>query len=253
MKYALIVALCCLISGLASGQAPTLSVYVEHPEWLLGEAAQVEYEVAWEGAPDAFVVAAPKFEGALPNGASAEVVSASSSVGDGKQQVTYLLEISAEAPGEYEIPPATVNYTAGTQEHTLTADGVRLQFKKPLPVGPIAWGAGLFAAMALGVALVILRNRRGRRAKAEGSSPADHAQELLHQARRLALDGNFYAYYKTLAASAAIVDKESRERLTKRAQEVGFQAVRPPDDEIQSDMRGLEKALARYKEEHANG
>jgi hypothetical protein len=67
------------------------------------------------------------------------------------------------------------------------------------------------------------------------------------------LDGHFYEYYLELARAVNALPAERKpaglaETLQGRAQAVGYQGVRPTEDEMDGDFRDVERALTRYKE-----
>ena len=75
----------------------------------------------------------------------------------------------------------------------------------------------------------------------------------MHSARQHRLDGDFYRFYLDLsrAAEALHATGEAPElaaTFKTRAQEAGYKGARPTDDQMDGDLRDLERAAARHKE-----
>ena len=69
-------------------------------------------------------------------------------------------------------------------------------------------------------------------------------------ARQRRVAGQYYAFYGALARAAQAAKQDGQElaeRLHARAQDVGYTGARPTDDEMDSDLRELERLLSRYQ------
>jgi hypothetical protein len=78
-------------------------------------------------------------------------------------------------------------------------------------------------------------------------------EEALRCARRRRQEGDFYKFYVELARAAETLEvggqqPELAATLKERAQETGYRGVRPTDDQMDGDLRDLERAMARHKE-----
>ncbi len=117
-------------------------------------------------------------------------------------------------------------------------------------------GASLLLLTALGWRFARLR-RKPQPSLDSSSGAAGSAisavQEALHQARQRRLDGNFYQFYTELARAAESLPESERSSewlhaLKSRAQEVGYRGARPTDDQMDGDLRDVERAWMRLKE-----
>jgi len=84
-------------------------------------------------------------------------------------------------------------------------------------------------------------------------TPSSVLEEALGCARRRRQEGDFYQFYVELARAAETLEvggqqPELAATLKKRAQETGYRGVRPTDDQMAGDLRDLERAIARHKE-----
>jgi hypothetical protein len=78
-------------------------------------------------------------------------------------------------------------------------------------------------------------------------------EEAFRCARRRRQEGDFYQFYVELSRAAEALPAEGQEpelaaTLKTRAQETGYRGVRPTDDQMDGDLRDLERAMARHKE-----
>ena len=79
-------------------------------------------------------------------------------------------------------------------------------------------------------------------------------EEALRCARRHRQEGDFYQFYVELARAAGTLAADNGHApeltatLKTRAQETGYKGVRPRDDQMDGDLRDLERAIARQKE-----
>ncbi len=280
-------AVVCLVFGLVfvTGPAvaePSLEVFPEVGKARPGKAYRIVYEVSWEGDPGDYAIC-PAEADAIDRGTVA-VREARSFVRDGRNVVSQTVEIIPDEPGDYETPeiriaylhpeatspaeaaaPGTVPSDPGVPP-SLRADPSCMQVR---PSRTLAWVFG-----GLGVSLLLLSLGwwsawRLRRPQPQPQTAAamdwPAVQEALHAARRHRLDGRFYEFYLALGRAAGLVEEVdvsavedrdspvSRSRLGQalfsRAEEVGYRGVRPTDDEMDSDLRAVERALAREKEE----
>jgi hypothetical protein len=120
-------------------------------------------------------------------------------------------------------------------------------------------GASLFIAALVWWSVRRLRKRRPLLAGSQVSeepkpdTPCPVFEEALRCARRRRQEGDFYQFYVELSRAAEALPAEGQDpelaaTLKTRAQETGYRGVRPTDDQMDGDLRGLERAMARYKE-----
>lgn len=241
---------------------PTVTVsaqkYVARP----GEIFPVEYTVSWEGAAGACTVLPP----ALPSldwGQSELLEMRSRSQGE-CSETRLLIGYSAEEPGTYETPafdirvlewpegaPASLaTITPETPALILSASSVTFTVRSSrLPVILIA---GVLTVLVAG-ALLVWRMRRNRSAMVSGQDQMqEHSRDLLHQARRHRLDGDYYAFYRVLRQACDVAERLSDDstpqlcaRLDKRIKDTGYRGMRPTEDELEGDFKDVEQLMAR--------
>jgi hypothetical protein len=78
-------------------------------------------------------------------------------------------------------------------------------------------------------------------------------EEALGCARRHRQEGDFYQFYVGLSRAAGTLPADGHApelaaTLKTRAQETGYRGVRPTDDQMDGDLRDVERAMARHKE-----
>lgn len=232
---------------------------------------RIALAVTWDGGPGAFVILPPE----IPESAGLTLRHGPSETrarADGAE-VLHWIEAQANEAGTFTIPAFRVAFAApedleasvrGVADapapahayRELVSESAELRVRPPL--GPLLrYGgiAGGLCALVLLAAALIARTRR-RRAANPMRSPADSVREALHLARQRRLDGDYYAFYRELSRGMELVahDQETRSlliRLRTRTQEVGYKGVTPADSELDGDLRDVERAFARRKEELA--
>lgn len=231
----------------------------------VGQSADIEIIVRWEGAPDAFVVF--PIECPQLDWGTAEVIRTAAEAEDSGTVVTQTLQVIAKDAGRFEIPPLRIEYAAKEQldaangaapvRDVLEGEKIVLEAKAPGRVSTYILGA--VAVFALGLTVAALAwLRRGRQAGGGPAlSPMERVSEALHAARRYRLDGDFYAFYRMLGEAIAQMPADSgaaelKKKYEARSREVGYQGVRPTEDQLEGDLRDLERALAHWKETTAS-
>ncbi len=241
-----------------SEDAPTCSTVVVADEASQGNTVRVEYIVEWTGNPDKYLIWPLDMEN--PEWGISRLVTSGTMFENGRTRVVQTVEYTAKASGRHETPPVMIKWAdadfpaSGLVEkippRTIEAKPVGIDFqsqgKAPHAVY-IAAGA-LLACLAAGAGLVL---RKRSRATADQSDPGAWLDAQYHQARRLSLDGDFYNAYLTLKTMADHLAKSGKEeaatlarRLDERARAVGFQAVRPPDDEVEMFFKEAKRLAA---------
>lgn len=230
--------------------APTVS----HPEgtvWgTLGAPALIAYSVSWPDDEAPGVVLPPE----LPEVSWGRAWVAESRA-TSPRQVVVTVAVEADAPGRHEFPAPRIRVAAADAEvsgmldtarsTTLAAAAVPVAFSAPWAVARWQMGAGLLGLIAALAAALWWRQRRQVASGHEALGAAEAARALLHDARRQRLDGDFYAYYKALARAAALAGASRLgAQLDEKTQSVGYRGVRPADEDMDGDLRAVERALA---------
>jgi len=162
----------------------------------------------------------------------------------------------ATPPAESAAPPAAAPGTVppvSSASPSLGADPFDLMV---CPDRTPIWISGGLGASLLLTALGWWSVRRLRRPQPTlPKTPADlsDVQQAMHSARQHRLDGDFYRFYLDLsrAAEALHATGEAPElaaTFKTRAQEAGYKGARPTDDQMDGDLRDLERAVTRHKE-----
>ena len=258
-----------LLTGLgfeAAGAGPRLSVAPEEGPVYAGVAFDVVCTVSWDGDVEEYIVLPAELpaELAAVGWGTVTVASLRVTLEDGRPVVTQTIRIVANSAGTYTVPDIAIPYVVGgslpTDEETpgkvalvmesfeITVLGVQ--------TGPSRW-VGLIVLVVVGGVffLVFVLQRRDAEDGVEVLSPLERVQRVLHAAKRHRLDGNYYAYYQDLTRVAAQLndgptsDPKLLETMQRRTQEVGYQGLRPSDEELEGDQREIERAVARWKED----
>lgn len=217
-----------------------------------GEPAVMTFRYTWHDAETpAPGIAAPEW-GALPGGVRASLQRHTTETRPAETVSRVEIAFTADEPGAYAIPSIDVALRDAPRE-AFSSESFTLHVS-------VGHAEQWMAALAGGVLLctggfIWLRQRRRRAglATASGQSRTDQIAGKLHEARRYRLDGNFYHYYQALTDAAALCDRAPDEdlvgKLRERTRQVGYQGLRPSDDELDSVMREVERASRGVNEE----
>ena len=261
----LMAAVLAVVLGVTAGAQPELTVTPGPQSVNVGEAFRVSCEVVWSGAPDAYTVLPAEIDPV--DWGTVTLLPSKAYVRDGQNVVEQTVAFVAGQPGEYQTPAILIPYLRpedvqkpekpDTPMHLSAPDAPPKLRADPLPllVQPHttpAWLFGVLGALsfcAIGLAAWRLWPRRHT-----SPSPADGAptidttaiRQLLESAKRQRIEGDFYGAYRDLAAAAQSLktrDSELAARLSSRADEVGYRGIRPTDDEMDGDLRAIERVL----------
>lgn len=254
-----------VVSGAAYGQ-PELRVSPAPRSVTEGEAFRVSYEISWTGSPSDYTVLPAEVE-PLDWG-TCTLLPSKAYVRDGRNVIVQEVEFVANQLGEVQIPAVEFQYLRpedvqkpekpDTPMHLNVSDAPPKLRADPFPllVQPHttpAWLFGVLGALFLFVLLYVgWRIRRSsRRAAASVATPqtVDHhaVRSHLNTAKRLRLEGDFYGAYRELAAAGEHVqsrDPELSKRLARKTENVGYRGLRPTEDEMDGDVRAIERAMA---------
>ena len=213
----------------------------------------LEYTLRWTGEADEYQVTPLTL--APFDWGNARLLEMRASGADSENRVVQRVEVLANAPGDVEFPALAIRLTPKSELSaplTLHAEPVTVSVR---PDHRLYWGGGLLAVVTLiGVAVWVFWRRKQGVADTVAPTPEQKAQAALHLARRNRLDGRFYEFYLALAEAAqAVAGREATEdldtTLRRHAQAVGYQGIRPSDDEMDSALRDVERLLRLVKEE----
>jgi hypothetical protein len=273
-RWRVVVAVCIgLAAGAGYGSEPVIEVTGPSSPCVVHKPFVVECRVQWEGPADAYVVLPAEWD-AVDWGAVRVISTETWGEGD-THGVTERLEVIAERAGSFELGPIRIPYAAKAAggSNVLGADQEPATFVKSEPItvvivakAPLGWpiwagiGAGVVLALAVSGALVFeARRRRGPMGPAV--TPQEEIQSGLHDARRQRLDGDYYAFYVQLERALARLetlnagDAETqtlRQSIKRRMEDTGYRGVRPSDDQMDGDIKDVERAVKRWREQSAS-
>jgi len=238
---------------------------------------RVTYEVSWPGDAGLYRVLPAEFD--VPGWGTLTLTSSRAFVRDGLNIVAQTLEAVASEAGTVAMPSVRIGYltpaTAPAQparegdsppsppsgnddnRHVLEADGFSVEVA-PSRAGLLAvialCGAGVIAAAVIGYAFWARRRGRGvEETVVEETSDWRTVEDALASAQRRRIEGKYYEFYCELSQAASLLPaaegvSELRSALATRTKEVGYRGIRPQDDEMDGDMRAVQRAIRRDKE-----
>lgn len=252
-----------LVAGVALAEEPEATLTVTGPDETVraGKTVEVVYDVAWEGGPQSLDVLPLEIEDV--EWGEVALVKSESYRDQQLNHVAQTVAITPAQPGEYHVPEikvplrypeATFPTEQGTDESGSPHPGAYPTLRAdPLPLivraaRSSAWiSGGLGASLFLAAFLWYLAQHR-RQPTAEGPSLSQEerfsqARQLMHNARRHRLDGDFHGYYTELSRAASVFEADSlRKKLDELAERAGYANVRPTDDDMDAAWRETERA-----------
>lgn len=232
---------------------------------------RVTYEVRWDGGPESLGVI-PAEPAAVVWG-KARLADATSVADADGQAIRFTVEYVSDRYGEVQVPPLALSYvleppleerqkvvadasaTAGSEvkvvePQSLEAPGFSVAVGRNVDPVVIAVSAMVLALVAA-AALAAIRLRRRRAMRVSTPAAGSTVQSMLNLARQHRLDGKFYEYYRELARAStlmapSIAAKKLREKLEHHAQQVGYGALHPTEDDLEGAVRDLEKVLREH-------
>lgn len=251
---------------------PELKVYPDQQPAHPHHAYHIVCEVTWEGDPAQYAIQPAKTE-SLDWGTMA-VTKMDATVRNGTNVVAQTVEIVPSKIGEFKTPAITIAFLhpedispsetnasrtdppARGASPTLASDPFTLRVQ---PDRTLAWVSGGLGVLSISVALGWWLAKRLRRRQAERTSPPPAidipgAERALQNARQRRINGEYYEYYLELTHAVQVLSPSQPEqdlaaRLKLRANDIGFRGVRPTEDDLDGDVRAVERALKQVKEE----
>lgn len=228
---------------------------------------EMTYKVQWSGDPDTWLVASPQ----LPEISWGELFLAGVDVfqEDGMNTLQFRVAVQADEVGDYEVPAFNFHFQEGNTELAMDEQGamvlpqrfmkttaISFRAREPFKLPPtgLLLAAGIVALLIISTAVIYIVRRRNQQPAAKGISLLEQLQQSMHDARGMRLDGDYYAYYKSLSSVCERVAKFIEDgpallhRLQERSQSVGYRGVQVTDETMDADWREVERAIARYRE-----
>lgn len=265
-----------LASTLAAAEPDPIEVIPPKGPVRVNRPFVVEYQVSWDGNPDAYTVLPIKVDSV--DGATIRLLSTKASVEDGRNVVSQSVEFTVSEPGDFKTPAFQIEYLTPEDAKSLARppsqpDPSAASAYPSLPVDSItlpvspgrenAWLAGgILGALFVIVAAIMLvrRVRKSDHVKtviAPVAPPFEHsvAESELIVANKHRIDGNYYECYASLARIAASLPSGIGDDLARthseRSRRIGYGGARPSETELDGDFRELRRILAKLKEDAA--
>ena len=260
-----------VVFGVA-GAEPELAVITPDGPARLNHVYRVVCEVTWTGEPSAYVVL-PAEADPIDWG-TVTVREATATVRGDMNVVSQVIEFVPNETGEFTTPEIRIAYlhpeATSSKENSaqetplpdssdppsLRVEPITLLVRPGVPLAWISCGLGVAFLVCIGLLIVlrVVRRRQSRIPAHAGAVDTAAIQSALHSARRHRLDANYYDFYRELTRAAEIMAVDDQEpdflaSLKARTQEVGYRGGRPTDDQMDTDYRSVERALARYEED----
>ena len=244
LSFALIV-----MSSPAFAQPVMLRHELEHRP-TAGKPFEIQYAVRWEGEPDAYLVE-PLVADASEDWDVVQLARDTAFRNGDLNEHVFSVQLQSNEPGPREVPGMTVAYFMPVGDEESPAKEILYTDAFTLDIAePVDRRIAVLAAVAVtltGLAGLALWRSRRRGTPVTVSGPRDDSfAGALHSARAHRLDGDYYAFYQELTRAAAHLSpgeesKALRQRLSEQAKAVGFQARMPTPDELDGDLRDLER------------
>lgn len=253
-----------MLGSIAAVAAPELEVTPQKSSARPGESFPVEYTVTWQDAENPYAVLPP----ALPvlDWGDAEMLEMRTQNSGQTNKTRILMGFKAAEAGKYEVPAIdfrVVDWNAEDNSAVLTVTPetpTRLLTSAPVKVTVRSIGIPEIAVAATVLLLVLAggtafwRIKRGKQSKSEmpAISVSEQGAALLHEARRHRLDGDYYAFYRTLRQAYDLAarisntpDDRLRSKLDAHIQDTGYRGLRPTEDDLEGDFKEVEQQVAR--------
>lgn len=256
-----------------SSEAPSVTYAVDPATPIAKAPFRVTYELRWSGGPESLGVI-PAEPAAVVWG-TARLASATAYPATDGQRLQYTVEYVASKDGEVTVPPLALSYVlnpplevrpkvvAGADAQpepapvevapvSIEAPGFTVKVHKA--VNPVLlYGGAAAAVVVFGLVAVVALSRRKRSALGELPAEGSTIQAMVNAARQHRLDGKFYEYYRELARASTLLApsigaKKLRETLEHYAEQVGYGALQPTEDDLEGALRDLERAARERNE-----
>lgn len=258
----------CSVMPPAVADGPSVTYAVAPTKPVAKAPFRVTYELTWIGGLESLGVI-PAEPAAVVWGTARLTEAKSYPAADG-QRLQYTVEYVAAKDGEVTVPPLALSYVlnppleerpkvvagsdaqpkadpAAVEPISIEAPGFTVTVHKALSPVLVYGGAGA-VVVVLGAVVAVLVTRRKRSVR--GAAPAEGTtlESLVNAARQHRLDGKFYEYYRELARAStllapSIAAKKLRETLEHHAEQVGYGALQPTEDDLEGALRDLERAV----------
>ncbi len=250
-----------------SSEAPSVTYAVDPVNPIAKAPFRVTYELRWSGGPESLGVI-PAEPAAVVWGTARLASAIAYPMTDG-QRLQYTVEYVASKDGEVAVPPLALSYVLNPpleERPKVVAGAAAAPAPDPTAVEPVSVEApgftvqvhkavspalvyGGVATVIVVIGLVAMLAMSRRRHSVLGELPAEGTtiQSMMNAARQHRLDGKFYEYYRELARASTLLApsigaKKLRETLEHYAEQVGYGALHPTEDDLEGALRDVERA-----------
>ncbi len=172
--------------------------------------------------------------------------------------VDQVFALTVAAPGTFTLPALEIPYLEGAlaaSEDTLMLEAPSLTLEvRPFNRALYVAGGAAFLTAILAFGFIVLRTRRttetGEVAPDARQLDLDDAHAALIRAQKLRIDGDFYGCYQAMVESVSALGSSEQSlaaELSERAQAAGYGGTRPDNTLLDSDLRAVERAIARVE------
>lgn len=257
--YITVLTLISMFSALQAASDLTVTASPQKYAALPADAFPVDYTVSWTDSDGDYVVLPPELPMLDWGTATLQEL-----VVSGTNETRLTVAYRTKEAGTYTVPAFDIRLLEGSTETEATI--AKVEEGTPAQVVEAAatevvfrdsrtglWVGGIVTFLALAGGLIWYRARKHRlTSPAEsGLSPAERAQELLHEARRSRLDGDFYAFYRALSSALTCIETNASEshaalieKMKRAIDDTGYRGIRPSDDVMEGDFKDVERLVA---------
>jgi hypothetical protein len=226
-----------------------------------GKPFALDYVVSWTGGPDDYRVLPPEVPEVAWGGL--EVAEATARETDNGYEVAFTVLATADEAGEHQIPELT--FSISSPEDLTPPEAARHSDPPPSPVvhpqlradpqtlrvSPtralvfVSGGLGALLLFSFAGGWALWKRTHPPAVAVSGPAGVEAARLALYEARRHRLDGALYQAYSSMAAAVGIVAADSplKAQLDATARDVGYRGARPPEDQVEADLRAVERAV----------
>ncbi|MGB6639415.1 MAG: hypothetical protein WBG67_01455, partial [Thermoanaerobaculia bacterium] len=228
---------------------PTAEISVSDPTPTVGETFYLDVRLHWSGDLEEYLPQPPRVQ--TPDAVTRERVTASTTSREGRNVVSYRLELRADEVGRFALDPVELRYTPRFEsspiESRVSGPTVEVVPRTIAGLRPKTLAIGALTALAAGLGVFgVLSRWRAAGSRTAGVSPYERMQTSFEEARALRLQGDGAGFLLALAElehELGPVDEESESYWRQAAERVRYGGQLPPADELDRLQRRVERRL----------
>lgn len=228
---------------------PTAEVSLSDPTPTVGETFYLDVDLHWSGDLGEYIPQPPRVM--TPEAVTRERVTASTTSREGRNVVSYRLELRADEVGSFALDPVELRYTPRLEsspiESRVSGPTVEVMPRTIAGLRPKTLVIGSLTALAAGLAVFgVISRRRAVGSEGESVSPYERLQSTFEDARALRLKGDGAGFLLALAeleSELGPLDEEIESYWQQTAERVRYGGQVPPADELDRLQRRVERRL----------